>query len=37
LTTSYIVTEIARLHLGPDWQRSFIERLREGGIEQVLL
>lgn len=37
LTTSYIVTEIARLHLGPDWQRSFFERLREGGIERVLL
>lgn len=37
LTTGYIVTEIAQLHLGPEWQRRFIDRLRDGGIEQVLL
>ena len=37
LTTSYVVTEIAQLHLGPDWQQRFIDRLRDGGIERVLL
>jgi Fe-S oxidoreductase len=33
----YIVTEIAGRTLGPDWQRRFLERVRAGGIERVLL
>ena len=37
LTVDYIVTEMARLHFGSGWQRHFVERLRERGIERVLL
>jgi len=31
------VVELARTLLGEDWQRHFLARVREGGIEQVLL
>ena len=34
---TYIVTELARQLLGENWQKRFIERAREGGIERVLL
>ncbi len=37
LHTDYIVVEMVRQRLGPDWQRRFIEKARQGGIEQVLL
>ncbi len=37
LAVDYIVEELARAHLGVHWQREFIERLKQGGIEQVLL
>ena len=37
LQTDYIVVELTRERLGNDWQKDFIERLRNGGIEQVLL
>ena len=37
LETDYIVVELARTLLGEDWQRHFLARVREGGIEQVLL
>jgi Fe-S oxidoreductase len=37
LKTDYIVVELARAHLGEGWQRGCIDRLKAGGIEQVLL
>ena len=37
LDTDYIVVELANRKFGPDWQRQFIERVRRGGLEQVLL
>jgi Fe-S oxidoreductase len=37
LETDYIVVELTRERLGDKWQERFIERLREGGMEQVLL
>ncbi|MEA3278960.1 MAG: DUF3683 domain-containing protein [Pseudomonadota bacterium] len=37
LETDYIVVELARRLLGEGWQRRFIERARDGGIERVLL
>jgi len=33
----YIVTEVARHRLGEDWQARFLERVKNGGIERVLL
>ncbi len=33
----YLVTELARLHLGEDWLERFLERVKDGGIERVLL
>ncbi len=37
LDTDYIVVELANRKLGPDWQQKFVERVRRGGLEQVLL
>ena len=37
LKTDYIVVELARTHLGKDWQQTFIEQARAGGIERILL
>ncbi len=37
INTNYIVTEVARRQLGADWQQRTITRLRDGGIERVLL
>ena len=37
LETDYIVIELAKNNLGQDWQTSFIEKARNGGVEQVLL
>ena len=37
LTTDYIVVELARRALGEDWQQRFIERVRDGGVERLLL
>jgi Fe-S oxidoreductase len=37
LKTEYIVVEMARDRLGPGWQTAFIERVRAGGVERVLL
>ena len=37
LDTDYIVVELARTRLGESWVRDFIERAKQGGIEQVLL
>ncbi len=33
----YIVVELARLKLGPDWMESFLKRANTDGIERVLL
>jgi FAD/FMN-containing dehydrogenase/Fe-S oxidoreductase len=33
----YIVVEMARHLLGPDWMREYVERAKRGGIERVLL
>jgi hypothetical protein len=33
----YIVVEMARRLLGPDWLPRFVERANNGGIERVLL
>jgi Fe-S oxidoreductase len=33
----YIVVEMARHLLGPDWMRAYVERANRGGIERVLL
>ncbi|HEX22553.1 MAG TPA: DUF3400 domain-containing protein, partial [Chromatiales bacterium] len=37
LETDYIVVEVTRSLLGDDWQTQFAERIKQGGIEQVLL
>jgi len=37
LATDYIVVELARQLLGEGWQQRFVERVKEGGVEQVLL
>jgi Fe-S oxidoreductase len=37
LETDFIVVEMARKRLGEGWQERFVARMREGGIEKVLL
>jgi FAD/FMN-containing dehydrogenase/Fe-S oxidoreductase len=37
LETDYIVVELANAKLGDGWQRRFIDKARNGGIERVLL
>ncbi|MBZ0070934.1 MAG: DUF3683 domain-containing protein [Gammaproteobacteria bacterium] len=37
LETDYIVVELASRLLGEQWQRDFIERVNNGGVERVLL
>ncbi len=37
LATDYIVVELARHLLGEGWQQRFIDRVKEGGVERVLL
>ena len=37
LDTDYIVVELARKILGPQWQQGFIDAAHRGGIERVLL
>lgn len=37
LDTDYIVVEMANRLMGDGWQKHFIDRAREGGIEKVLL
>ncbi|MBC7621856.1 MAG: FAD/FMN-binding oxidoreductase [Aeromicrobium sp.] len=36
-TADYIVVEIAKHVLGPNWMREFVDRANHGGIERVLL
>lgn len=33
----YIVVELARRLMGEDWQAKFVERVKHGGIERVLM
>ncbi|HED13753.1 MAG TPA: DUF3683 domain-containing protein [Gammaproteobacteria bacterium] len=37
LTVRYMVEELARDQLGPNWQRDFVQTLKQGGIERVML
>jgi Fe-S oxidoreductase len=37
LKTDYIVVELANALLGEGWQQNFIETVKQGGIERVLL
>ena len=37
LTPDYVVIELARRLMGEEWEKGFIERVKAGGIEQVLL
>ncbi len=37
LDTDYIVVELANKWLGAGWQERFVERVKQGGIERVLL
>ncbi len=37
LEAGIVVVELARAWLGSDWQQTFAERVRNGGIERVLL
>jgi Fe-S oxidoreductase len=37
LEPDYIVTELAQRRLGEGWQARFLERVKSGGIERVLL
>jgi Fe-S oxidoreductase len=36
-SADYIVVEMARHLLGPDWMRQYVEAANHGGIERVLL
>ena len=36
-TADYIVVEIAKHVLGPNWMREFVDKANNGGIERVLL
>jgi len=37
IETDYIVVEVANHVLGDGWQGKFIEKVKDGGIERVLL
>ena len=37
LETDYIVVELANHLLGENWQTGFVDRLKQGGVERVLL
>ena len=37
LTPDYVVIELAKRMMGEDWEKSFTERVKSGGIEQILL
>jgi FAD/FMN-containing dehydrogenase/Fe-S oxidoreductase len=36
-TADYIVVELAKHHLGPDWMAEYVDHANHGGIERVLL
>ena len=37
LKTDYIVVELAKNLLGEQWQKAFVQQLKSGGVEKVLL
>ena len=37
LETDYIVVELANSVLGDNWQDTFINQIKQGGVERVLL
>ena len=37
LKTDYIVIELVKARFGDGWQQRFIDRVKGGGVEQVLL
>jgi len=37
VSADYIVVEVAKSVLGPDWMRNYVEMANHGGIERVLL
>jgi len=37
LETDYIVVELANQLLGEGWQQTFMEQVKNGGVERVLL
>jgi Fe-S oxidoreductase len=37
ISADYIVVEMARTLLGPDWMRDYVRAANNGGIERVLL
>ncbi|GAB6039823.1 DUF3683 domain-containing protein [Endothiovibrio diazotrophicus] len=37
LTPDYVVIELAKRLMGEEWQSAFIDRVKAGGIEQILL
>ena len=37
LQTEYVVIELAKRILGEKWEKQFIENVKKGGIERVLL
>ena len=36
-SADYIVVEMAKHLLGPDWMKQYVEKVNNGGIERVLL
>ncbi|NNF97564.1 MAG: DUF3400 domain-containing protein, partial [Halobacteria archaeon] len=37
LETDYIVVEMANSLLGENWQAGFVDKIKHGGVERVLL
>jgi Fe-S oxidoreductase len=37
ISADYIVVEMAKSILGPEWMRNYVRAANEGGIERVLL
>ena len=37
ISADYIVVEMAKAILGPDWMRDYVRAANNGGIERVLL
>ncbi len=37
LTTDYVVVELVKSELGDDWMNRFVNEVRNGGLEQILL
>ncbi len=37
LDTDYIVVELCKNNLGEDWQEKMLAKIKDGGIERVLL